>query len=62
MQIQFSKKSFEGQTIFAGIDYHKKNRTVTILSEKYEHKTFIQDPRPEVLDSYLKSHFLLLSH
>lgn len=57
MQGQVSKKTFEGQTIYAGIDYHKKSWKVTILSQEYEHKTFSQDPSPDVLASYLKKHF-----
>lgn len=57
MQRQVSKKSFEGQTIYAGIDYHKKSWKVTILGEEYEHKTYSQDPSPDVLATYLKKHF-----
>jgi transposase len=57
MQGQVSKKTFEGQTIYSGIDYHKKSWKVTILGEEYEHKTFSQDPSPDVLASYLKRHF-----
>jgi transposase len=55
--MQVSKKTFEGQTIYSGIDYHKKSWKVTILGEECEHKTFSQDPSPDVLASYLKKHF-----
>jgi transposase len=55
--MQVSNKTFEGQTIYSGIDYHKKNWKVTILGEECEHKTFSQDPSPDVLASYLKKHF-----
>ena len=57
MQKQVNKKSFEGQTIYTGIDYHKKSWKVTILGQEYEHKTFSQDPSPDRLASYLKKHF-----
>ena len=57
MQRQVSRKTFEDQTIYAGIDYHKKSWKVTILGQEYEHKTFSQNPSPEVLASYLKGHF-----
>ena len=49
--------SFEGQTIFAGIDVHKKQWKVTILSENTYCKTFSQNPDPILLDSYLREHY-----
>jgi transposase len=55
--MQVSNKTFEGQTIYSGIDYHKKSWKVTIVGEECEHKTFSQDPSPDVLASYLKKHF-----
>lgn len=49
--------SFEGQTIFAGIDVHKKQWKVTILSENTHCKTFSQNPDPKLLGSYLRRNY-----
>jgi transposase len=57
MQNKFNEKLFEGQLIYVGIDCHKKNWTVTILGEQYEHKTISQNPDPDILASYLKRNF-----
>ena len=57
MQKQSNQNSFAGQMIYAGIDIHLKSWKVTILSEHYEHKTFSQDPNPDLLASYLHRHF-----
>lgn len=57
MQTESTKKLFEGQSFYVGIDYHKKSWSVTILGEQYEHKTMSQDPNPELLASYLKRNF-----
>jgi transposase len=57
MQTESTKKLFEGQSFYVGIDYHKKSWSVTILGEQYEHKTMSQDPDPELLAGYLKRNF-----
>lgn len=57
MQTKVNDKLFEGQSFHVGIDCHKKNWRVTILGEKYEHKSMTMDPKPEGLASYLKKHF-----
>ena len=57
MQTKVNKKLFDGQSIYVGIDCHKKNWTVTILGEQYEHKTMSQNPDPDILASYLKRNF-----
>lgn len=57
MRTKVNKKSFEGQTFFIGIDYHKKSWKVTILGEHYEHKTMSQNPDPALLASYMKKNF-----
>jgi transposase len=57
MQTKVNEKLFDGQSIYVGIDCHKKNWTVTILGEQYEHKTMIQNPDPDILASYLKRNF-----
>lgn len=51
------KKLFAGQTIYVGIDVHKKSWTVTILGENQTHKTFSQNPDSQLLARYLKKHF-----
>ncbi|MBN2659801.1 MAG: IS110 family transposase [Tannerellaceae bacterium] len=57
MQTKISKNSFDGQSFFIGIDYHKKSWKVTILGEQYEHKTMSQNPSPEILASYMRRNF-----
>ncbi len=57
METKVNKKLFEGQSIYVGIDCHKKNWKVTIIGEQYEHKTMSQDPNPDILSSYLKRNF-----
>jgi transposase len=57
MQNKVNEKLFEGQSIYVGIDCHKKNWTVTILGEQYEHKTMSQNPDPDILAAYLKRNF-----
>jgi transposase len=57
MQTKVNEKLFDGQSIYVGIDCHKKNLTVTILGERYEHKTMSQNPDPDILASYLRRNF-----
>jgi transposase len=57
MQTKVNDNLFEGQSFYVGIDYHKKNWRVTILGDKYEHKTMTTDPKPEHLATYLTKHF-----
>ena len=55
--VKDNKLSFQGQHIYVGIDTGKKSWTVTILTEQLEHKTFSQQPVPEILVSYLHKNF-----
>jgi len=57
MNTQVRKIDFTGQNIYAGFDVHLKSWKVTVMVEDVEHKTFSQPPLPEVLFSYLKTHF-----
>jgi transposase len=57
METKVNQKLFDGQSIYVGIDCHKKNWTVTILGEQYEHKTMSQNPDPDILASYLRRNF-----
>lgn len=54
---QANKVDFTGQTIYIGLDVHRKSWSVSIYLEHFEHKTFTQPPKVEVLVSYLKRHF-----
>jgi transposase len=57
MRNEITKDSFKGQSFYIGIDTHKKNWIVTILGEQYEHKTYSQNPDPELLAGYLNRNF-----
>jgi transposase len=57
MPRKINENSFEGQSIFIGIDVHKKSWKVNILGKHYEHKAFSQDPDPTILASYVKKNF-----
>lgn len=57
MRNEITKESFKGQSFYVGIDFHKKNWTVTILGEQYEQKTYSQNPDPELLAGYLNRNF-----
>lgn len=54
---QNNRLSFTGQDIYVGIDTGKRSWKVTIRTAHGEHKTFSQDPRPEILVDYLHRHF-----
>lgn len=55
--MQTKINSWSGQKLFIGLDVHKKNWKVTILGPSYEHKTFSQNPDPELLTNYLHKNF-----
>lgn len=58
MQPKVNQKSFNGQSIYAGIDVHKKSWKVTIMGEgQIEHKVMSQNPNPNLLASYLKRNY-----
>jgi transposase len=57
MQVQRNKLNFEGQNIYAGIDVHKKEWTVTIMTSQLEHKKFSQKPSAKELAGYLERNF-----
>lgn len=55
---QVSKKlDFQGQEIYVGIDVHKKQWHVFIMSKYKEHKGFSQPPEAAALGNYLRSNF-----
>ena len=57
MQVQSNKLNFKGQNIYIGIDVHKKDWTVCIISDHLEHKQFSQPPTADALKSYLHRNF-----
>ena len=52
-----NKLDFSGQSIYVGLDVHKKSWTVSIFSEQCEHKTFTQPPKTDKLVHYLRRNF-----
>lgn len=54
---KISEKSFAGQSIYIGIDYHLKSWKVTLLSDQFELKTMSREPDAESLVSYLREHY-----
>lgn len=54
---QIKELDFTGQTIYVGIDVHRKDWKVCILLEELVYKQFTQPPEPLVLSKYLKKHF-----
>lgn len=49
--------SFEGATIYCGIDSHKSNWKLNIRTDEFELRSFSQDPNPELLSAYLKRNY-----
>ena len=54
---QINKLDFSGQSIYVGLDVHKKSWSVSIFSEQCEHKKFTQPPEADKLAQYLKRNF-----
>lgn len=52
-----SELDFRGQSIYTGIDVHKRSWNVSILTDELEHKTFSMPPDPEKLINYLEKNF-----
>jgi transposase len=57
MQAQDTKLDFTGQDIYIGIDVHKKDWKVTIMTERLTHKTFCQPPMVNTLVRYVQKNF-----
>src|ERR1017187_4062193 len=49
--------SFEGQTIFCGIDVHKKSWRVNVRSDEFELEDYSQDPSEELLLKHLDKRY-----
>lgn len=57
MREKISEKSFEGQSIYVGIDVHLKSWKVSVMTENLTYKTFSSPAEAEKLGSYLRRHF-----
>jgi transposase len=55
--IQIKTLDFSGQSIYCGIDVHKKLWSVCIRNSDRELKTFSQDPNPAALARLLTTHY-----
>jgi len=49
--------NFEGQTIFCGIDVHKKSWRVNVRSDEFELEDYSQDPCEELLLKHLRKRY-----
>ncbi len=57
MRSKSTNANFIGQTIYIGIDVHKKSWAVTLRSDHHHLKTFSQNPDTDVLVSYLNKNY-----
>ena len=51
------KLDFQGEPIYVGIDVHKKQWNVFIMSRFKAHKGFVQPPNAAALGIYLRTNF-----
>lgn len=51
------KLDFSDDSIYVGIDVHKRQWNVFVMSDYKEHKGFVQPPDPGALASYLRKNF-----
>lgn len=56
-RIKVNQKTFEGQSIYVGIDKHLKSWKVSIFGEQYEFKSMNREANPEQLAEFLKKNF-----
>ena len=59
---KISKLDFKGQQIYVGMDVHKKSWSISIFTDKFEHKTFTQPPEVGTLVNYLERNFPAASY
>lgn len=52
-----SVNSFSGQTLYVGLDVHKKSWAVSIFSDHHELKTMSTDPNPDSLAKFLSRNY-----
>ena len=54
---KINQLSFEGQTIFCGIDVHKKSWRVNVRNDEFELEDYSQDPCEERLLNHLRKRY-----
>lgn len=57
MHRKISEKSFDGQSIYVGIDVHLKSWKVSVMSDQILYKTFSAPPQADKLRNYLHTNF-----
>ncbi|GAA0891762.1 hypothetical protein GCM10009122_14410 [Fulvivirga kasyanovii] len=57
MDTQVTSFSFKREKVYVDLDVRKTNWKVSIMGEHLTHKTFSQDPNPDILYEYLVSHY-----
>jgi len=57
METQSNKLDFSNQNIFVGFDVHLRSWKITVMTEEVTYKTFVQDPKPDLLYQYLRRNF-----
>lgn len=57
MQEKVNEKTFSGQSIYVGIDVHKKDWKVTVMTDEMPYKTFSAPPQSDKLNNYLRENF-----
>jgi transposase len=57
MRTEVNKTTFEGQSIFIGIDVHLKSWKVIVMAGDFHYKTFSSPPESYSLCNYLKTNF-----
>lgn len=57
MERQIKQINFKGHNVYVGIDVHKKQWKITILTQHHTHKIYTQPPIAKVLGNYLRKNF-----
>lgn len=57
MQQKVNEKAFEGQSVYVGIDVHRKDFKVSVMVGNVFYKTFSATPEAEAVVSFLHHHF-----
>ena len=57
MRSKSTNVNFSGQTIYVGIDVHKKSWKVTLRSNQHHLKTFSQNPDADLLFNHLNNKY-----
>lgn len=57
MQTQSKKLDFTGQNFYCGIDVHRKKWAITIETDDFPMRTFVQNADPEILIHHLEKNY-----